>query len=667
MSKINILDKSVFNKIAAGEVVEKPASVVKELLDNAIDAGATKITVNVLEGGIKNITITDNGSGIEPDDFVKVFVPHATSKIKTSEDLEKIGTLGFRGEALASIASVSKVELTSKIANETYGRRCVVTGGKLSEIVEIGSDTGTTISVSELFYNVPARAKFLRKPKTEMSDITNLVERYILCNPKISFVYIADGKTIIQSMGTNLFDAIYVVYGKQATESIVFVDVENQNSKIRVSGYIGLPTFTKPNRTYQTLSVNGRYINSPLVSTCVANAYEHFLMKGQFPFYVLNLSIPHEKLDVNVHPNKMEVRFGNSNEIYGNVFGAVTKALYNCEKITTVTDTVLNFDKVSSGISFSNSQTENEAPKTVELFSKNNSGSTEKINDIKNINYKSEKPDNLTTSTLESVVKNSAREFAKTQKFLNANYQAKSFESGILSENLSPIKNKIAIKEQEQYMLKNASENSTNSKTKEFFNNSDIKFVGEIFATYLIVEKQDKVYFIDQHAGHERLLFDRLVKEVDNQNVTKQSLLVPYSITVNRQEFEFLDENLDKLKKLGFDIEQFGNSTYNVHSMPAILSGLDLNEFFNGILKDLSVFKNIKQSDLILQKLMQHSCKCAVRAGKILSSGEVNSLITQLKDENTQLQCPHGRPVIVELSKKDIEKWFKRIVWESKN
>ena len=657
MSKINILDESIYNKISAGEVVERPSSVVKELLDNAIDAKAKNIVIEIIDGGIKNITIKDDGTGIEPDDFDKVFISHATSKIKTEEDLAKIGTLGFRGEALASIASVSKVKLVSKVESETFARVCEVVGGKQSETLEIGGDTGTTISVSDLFFNVPARAKFLKKSKQEMTEITNLIERYILCNPEISFKYIADEKVIYQSTGTNLFDAIYVVYGNNATENITKVDFYNPNSEISVSGYIGLPTFSKPNRTYQTLSINKRYVNSSLISTCVYNAYEHYLMKGQFPFYVLNINIPVDKLDVNVHPTKMEVRFGNSNEIYGNVYNAVSSALYDVDKITTLSkDTINEYKEVIGGSSFNLHSTENTEqnsamqPKIVEIQNQNNqvisSNYTQKTTSLEN--DKQEQEANFETA------------------FISGLFNSKN--SSVLAESSSPIKSRLItneIKESvaraNQTMLKE-SEVQEKSKTEQFFETSSVKFIGQIFALYLIVEKDDKVYIIDEHAGHERLLFDRLVKQVDSQDVTKQHLLAPYVLNLNNQEYAFIEENLEKLEKLGFEIEPFGKNTFAINSIPSILVDLDVKKFFDGILRDISNFKSIKQSDLILERLMQHSCKCAVRAGKILSSGEVNSLIEQMKEEKMQLQCPHGRPVVVEITKTEVEKWFKRIV-----
>ena len=686
MAKINILDESIFNKISAGEVVERPASVVKELLDNSIDAKATNILVEIDDGGIKNITITDNGTGIEPDDFDKVFISHATSKIKTVDDLAKIGTLGFRGEALASIASVSKVELTSKVENETFARFCNVEGGKQSSAVEIGGDNGTKISVSDIFFNVPARAKFLKKPRQEMAEITNLVERYILCNPQISFKYIADGKVIYQSTGTNLLDAIYIVYGKSAVDGVTKVDFYNSNSEISINGYIGLPTFSKPNRTYQTLSINGRYVNSSLISTCVYNAYEHYLMKGQFPFYVLNINIPLDKLDVNVHPTKMEVRFGNSNEIYGNIYNAVSSALSDVDKITTLnTSLVSEFKEVTGGSSFSansvdhsSNHTENFSPKVIEIDNLNNSINFNKFQTelknsevkIENLETKNNVKNEIFDENLTKIAQKSSNDndFDKENAFLNSFFKHNS-NNMVLNENASPIMSKLITNHiknttqnsYEQTMLTAQNQNQK-TKTQEFFETTNVKFIGQIFSLYLIVQKDEKVYIIDEHAGHERLLYDRLIKEVDAQEVRKQHLLSPYILSLNNQEYMFLEENQKKLQNLGFDIEPFGKNTYSVNSVPAILIDLDIKRFFDGILKDLSNFKSIKQSDLVLEKLMQHSCKCAVRAGKILSAGEVNSLIEEMKEENMQLQCPHGRPVVVEITKTEVEKWFKRIV-----
>ena len=359
-------------------------------------------------------------------------------------------------------------------------------------------------------------------------------------------------------------------------------------------------------------------------------------MKGQFPFYVLNLEIPLEKLDVNVHPNKMEVRFNNSNEIYGNVYNAITNALYNCGKISTVNQSLTEYKIVSSGTSFGDTQKEQ---KTVDIVINNEV--------YKPINEKPNSGDNFLNSIIKSHVNKETGELRQDNSMMAKLINSQMKQSMLDKTNNVEI-NKIKIDEK--------------SKTEEFFDNADIKFVGEIFATYLIIQKQDKVYLIDEHAAHERLLFDRLVKQVDNQDVATQSLLVPFNIDLNQQEFDFIQNNIDSIKKLGFEIEQFGNLSFIINSIPSVLANIDLNKFFNNILSDLSVMKNLKQSDLILEKLMQHSCKSAVRAGKILSANEVNSLIAQIKQEKMQLQCPHGRPVIVELTKQEIEKWFKRIV-----
>ena len=620
MNKINILDSSVFNRIAAGEVVERPYSVLKELLDNSIDAKATEIVVNVIEGGIKQIQVIDNGTGIEFDDLPRVFLPHATSKIKTVEDLDKIGTLGFRGEALASIGAVAEVSVISKPAHQQNAGKVTISGGKLGEILQVGAVNGTNITVSNIFYNVPARAKFLKKPKQEASDITNLVARYILANPNIKIKYTLDEKEVYSSTGNGLYEAIYTIYGKSTIDQILKVDNKGYGN-ISVSGYIGMPTFSKPNRTYQTLIVNGRYVNNSMVSTCVYNAFEHYLMKGQFPFYVLNINMPLNSLDVNVHPNKMDVRFENSNAIYGVVYQSVIKALEeHSKKILEVNKKVYNFTPTtSSGVSFSELTPNNLEPVKISAES------------IKTAPIISEKK----VEFYEDISK-------KTDKLNQTN--------AILSN----MFNNIMQEESEQPVVIN--------KEQQSFFNTTLEFIGTLFETYLIVQVKNECYFIDQHAAHERILFDKLVKEINNNQLSIQSLLVPFVLSVNSIEKQFLDDNIQNFKKLGFEISEFGNMSYKVSTIPSILTGINLKNFFDNLLSDLSNFKNLKKSDLIVTKLMQHSCKTAVKAGDKLKELEVRALIDEIKDTDMQLQCPHGRPVIVKLTKKEIEKWFKRIV-----
>ena len=334
MSKINILDKEVYNKIAAGEVVEKPASVVKELIENSIDAGATNITIEIIDGGITKIKVIDNGCGIEKDDFDKVFLAHATSKVKTIDDLSNIGTLGFRGEALSSIASVSKVSMISKTEND-IGYTVKVIGGEMGEIQPAGATSGTCMTIEDLFFNIPARKKFLRKPKMEENEITNLVSRLIMANPNISIKYIADNKLVYQSYGTGLYDAIYSVYGKTIVDNIF--DFSFERGDFKFSGYLCKPTFSKSNRTYQTLIINGRYVINQTISTAIYKAYENFIMKGTFPFFVINLSIPLDKIDVNVHPNKLDVKFENNNELFGLVYTQVSDILFNINNTKSIT------------------------------------------------------------------------------------------------------------------------------------------------------------------------------------------------------------------------------------------------------------------------------------------------------------------------------------------
>lgn len=667
MNKINILDSSVFNRIAAGEVVERPFSVVKELLDNSIDAGATKIIIELKNGGIDEIKISDNGCGIEPDDFDRVFLPHSTSKICTVDDLDKIGTLGFRGEALASISAVSKVKLQSKTINNQLGREMLIEGGKTCYVTDIGFDNGTTITVNDIFFNVPARAKFLRKPRQETSDITNLIARYILANPNISFKYLTDEKEVYFSSGNGLEDAIFVVYGKDVLSSLIKVDYTS-TSNIKVSGYIGNTTFSKPNRTYQTLIINGRYVINSMVSLCVYNCYEHYLMKGQFPFFILNLNIPLDKLDVNVHPNKLDVRFSNNNEIYGVVYTACSESLNSSNSINEISKPVFSYNEAGSGISFSNKQFS--TPQVVIVGEDSNNGDTNQSEnkfdyyqnfdetlDTEKPNKSTENTDN--SSTMQSTMQTSETIGVDSPAKQNAGLNALDFFAS-LSGNNSSMKQGSTILNNVFDRVKD-SQNNIQLKQESIFHNN-IKFVGTLFDTYLLVQIENKVYIIDQHAGHERLLFDKLVKQMETNTLLKQYLLVPYIIHANPLEESFLNEHIEDFGKVGFEIEPFGNLCFKCSSIPAVLKDANLQNVFDGILSEISFYKNIKQTDMILSKLMQSACKHAVKAGDTLSEDSVNSLISQMQQNQMLLQCPHGRPVVVELTKSELEKWFRRIV-----
>ena len=666
MNKINILDSSIFNRIAAGEVVERPYSVLKELLDNSIDAKASEIEIRVYEGGTKQIQVADNGSGIEYDDLPRVFLPHATSKIKSVDDLDKIGTLGFRGEALASIGAVSEVEVISKTNSCDYGGKLSISGGKNQSIEQIGAKNGTKVTVSNLFFNIPARAKFLKKPRQEASEITNLVARYILANPNIKIRYFLDDTEVYSSTGNGLFEAIYSVYGKTTTENILPINYSS-SSGIKVSGYIGYPTFSKPNRTYQTLIVNGRYVQNSMVSLCVYNAFEHYLMKGQFPFYVININLPLDTVDVNVHPNKMDIRFENSNAIYGVVYQGIMNALNDHAKsVIEVNKKVYDYKMPASsgGVSFGDSNSNStQKIEPVEIkFNNSNLSNNESTHEIANdsANRDTESPnfvkfygtlakDNTKFSQSNAILSNVFEKVSSAEQFENN-------KSEQVSTNQNQMFSKIDVLEQEKNIFSNEKKQET------MFDSKSYHYVGTLFDTFVIVELDDDAFMIDQHAAHERLLYDKFRKQVNDREVSIQSLLVPYTFNVNNLEKQFIEDNLTNLSELGFDIAEFGSMTYKVSTIPSLLYGINLKTFFDEILAELSVFKQLKQADLIISKLMQHSCKTAIKAGDKLSQNEIECLINQMQDTNMQLQCPHGRPAVIKITKKEIEKWFKRIV-----
>ena len=652
MSVINILDKSVYNKIAAGEVVEKPASVVKELVENSIDAGATSISIEILDGGITYIKVSDNGKGIAYDDFDRVFLPHATSKVKTVDDLSKIGTLGFRGEALSSISSVSKVTMASKTAEDESGYQIKVTGGDLSEIVPIGATQGTYMMVEDLFYNIPARKKFLRKPKLEENDITNYISRLIMANPNISIKYSADNKVIYQSFGTGVFDAIYAVYGKNIVDNIA--EFSFTKGDFEFSGYLGKPTFSKPNRTYQTLIVNGRYVINQTISTAVYKAYENFLMKGNFPFYVIYLNIPLDKIDVNVHPNKLDVKFEDSNQLFGIVYNGIIDFLYNLNNTKSISlydEEEIEVDKSKLQVLQELKKQLNTESNTTTEETKNNNVVVEEVELSKSVEYEINKEDREKNEFIENVEKSNANvETVEkiipffTEKTLDFKIQSSSQD--IIEERELPA---TFIKEEVE-------------KISLIDSNANIKIIGTIFDTYILIEKDGKLIVIDQHAGHERLLFDKFTNELNNKEVAIQPLLVPYILETNYQENLFIKDNLDNIKDLGFEIEDFGDNSYKINTVPMLFRDVNVNEFFDNILADLDNKIIVSKDQTIREYLAKSACKAAVKGNDVLTENEIKTLVIELHKPNQVLLCPHGRPIFIEFTQKEIEKWFKRIV-----
>lgn len=667
---INVLEPKVYNLIAAGEVVERPSSIVKELVENSIDAKSSAITVEIVGGGIKCIRVTDNGCGIAMEDLPKAFMPHATSKIKTADDLVAIHTLGFRGEALASIGAVAEVTITSKPTDaETAGTISAV-GGVVSAPEVASASNGTTICSENLFFNLPARAKFLKKERTEEAEITNLMERFILCNPCLAFKYVADGKVVYQSTGKGIQDAMYCVYGKGAVEGTMYVEKDFDDMKIY--GYIGKPTFTKPNRSYQTIALNHRYVINSTIASAIHNAYGEYLMKRQFPFYVLYIDMDFSKVDVNVHPNKLDVRFEESGKIYYKIFETINRALNGATYFASATDNLIKpqikkteilpedegGDKV---IELASDAQPSEAKPTI--LSENNSFDVQAVPINPTITNLYTAADNSASAEQSeelspevNAVKPEELEQKRRQLFDSLKYlhqESDAFRSNInvgstLLKNLETVAGKPVTED---------------DLTQGSFTATEVpRIVGTIFNTYIILEHQNKMFMLDQHAGHERLLFDKFSKEFNEGKIATQQLLVPYLLNTNTLEAEFLRENLQNLQALGFMVEEFGKESFRVTEVPFALAELNLKDFFDQILGDIKVLRQQKTLDFIRHRIATHACKSAVKGGDELSTDEIHALLAEFDKHKTVLLCPHGRPIITIIERSEIEKWFRRIV-----
>ena len=664
MPEIKLLDSSIYNRIAAGEVVERPASIVKELVENSIDAGANKIDVEITGGGIDNIIVSDNGCGIGAKELKLAFLPHATSKIKSADDLDSIGTLGFRGEALSSIAAVSKVKLVSKTVGSDSAGFIELEGGEVRNMGEVGAPKGTRVEVTNLFYNVPARHKFLKKPKQEESEITTIISRLILANPRIAFNYIVEGKRVFQSSGKSQEDAIIAVYSATTMQSIV--PLSGSSAGLKLSGFVGKPSFAKPNRTYQTLVINGRYVVNYAVSAAVGKAYANFLMKSQFAFYVLYLDIPFDEVDVNVHPNKLEVRFEDGQKIFGLVMNAVETALLDCTKSSVIEineKTRPSSDKDNQALATSSSLAENLREDTG--IDNANSG----VSVTQNLGGINTNAGAISQGVSEQLVQ-STQIFEAVQRPSSSPQFSQGGGDYKIRSN-SPIINEIILEKreaiaQEDLRLKVSAEAQQKSMFDSKISVQDFKInvrvVGKIYNTYLIIEYANSVYMIDQHAAHERVLYDIFIAEVTTKKVSAQGLLVPYILNVNHSEAQFLADNSSMLKDLGFEIDEFGYLSFKVSSVPTTLVGLDIGAFFNTLLADLVKDLMLTSRDILKDRIAQCACKAAVKGGMDLEESEIVALLNRIKETQMVLQCPHGRPIIVELTRNQIDKWFKRVL-----
>lgn len=664
MAKINILDASVYNLIAAGEVVERPASVIKELIENSIDAGAKNIEVEIKDGGTTFMQVSDDGSGIDESDLKSAFLPHSTSKIKDAGDLESIMTLGFRGEALASIASVAKVNLTSKTRSAEVGSSISVEGGRFGEVCKIGCNDGTTITVKDLFFCVPARAKFLKKNKTEEQEITNIITRTILAHPDINITYIVDGKKTLSSIGKTEKEAMFSVYGKEAVTETIEVSASREGTEVH--GFVGRPTFSKSNRTYQTLIINGRYVINLTVQTAVANAYGDFLMKRQYPFFILYLNLPADEVDVNVHPNKLDVKFLKPSLIYSVVFEAVSRGLNGMDYVKAIdSETNANIPKIpaSKPAATIDKMGVNLNPFSSD-FSKMTSDEKDKISDtiIDSMLISSNSDgvrDNfgLGSQLLERINEKVVDTIVEETKSKDYGSNETQFEDYV-SQNSEP-------KQLLGFNYLNVPSNEQPKKVvakQQDFAEDEMKYIGKLFNTYLVIEWGNNVYLIDQHAAHERIRYEKLKAEYESGDIVIQPMLIPFVLTLNAEDSQIIASNIDAIKSVGFDIDEFGDRSYKISSVPAIVSDIDFNKFFAMFLAEKLNKSKLTEAELVKDSLMQMACKSAVKGGDDLSRDEINKLLYEMSSKNLTLFCPHGRPVVVRITKTEIEKWFKRIV-----
>ncbi|MDR2265982.1 MAG: DNA mismatch repair endonuclease MutL [Christensenellaceae bacterium] len=685
--KINILDSSVYNLISAGEVVENPTSVVKEVVENSIDAGATSVTVKIENGGIKFIEITDNGFGIPKEEIHKTILPHATGKLETAEDLSSISTLGFRGEALASISAISDYEIVSKFVDDEYGTRLTSIAGKIIKS-DCAANQGTIVRVSNLFHNTPARYKFLKKPQYETAAVTALISQLILSNPNVAFKYYADNKLMYASSGTGLESAIISVYGEEAFAKFLTI-IDTNDSYMKVTGYIGKPEFVKGNRTNQTIIINGRVITDQSMSATVLNAYGERIMKHNFPIFVLNIVMPFDEVDINVHPNKKEVRFANARRVYASVYRSVFDTLdyfetgvTNIHLGSSLPDGVLgNANGLNASWAQRSSECATNATNNRNVLIKYSSPPSkhrmgERIPDFEVINPKlnleiredlANKKSNLETNeqTLDQKLDLEIVRDADTKAISEINentvVQIKDdIHSG--QENMDyydPI-----IHSGQPLFENNNSENYTHSGQScvEFDSNTkNYTVIGQIFSTYLIIEVNEKMYIIDQHAVHERLLYNELKMNVDKRSNLSQPLLVPYLHHGDRMEISRLVELIPELNEIGFDIEEFGGDSIKVNAVPNSIGTIRLENFMCDVASQY-LAKNISNSSIIRDSLMLTACKAAIKGGCVLSKPQIEQIVETFLIKGIPLTCPHGRPTYITYTKAELEKLFRRRV-----
>ena len=679
MPHIHVLDQITIDKIAAGEVIERPASIVKELVENAIDAGATSVKIEIKDGGISFIRITDNGCGIPQDEVQRAFLRHSTSKIETVEDLSHIASLGFRGEALSSIAAVTRTELITKTADAEFGTRYVIEGGKEVSLEDTGAPNGTTFLVHQLFYNVPARRKFLKTPMTEAGHVQDLLMHLALSHPEVAFQFLNNGQEKLRTSGNEkLKDVIYNVYGRDVAANLIEIDYEKNG--IHITGFLGKPIITRGNRNFENFFVNGRYVKSAMISKSVEDAYRDFVMQHKFPFAVLHFHLSGENVDINVHPTKMELRFSRQQEVYNTVFEAVHRTLLEPELIQKA-------EVPDPGSPFLlRPRKENEKVTAAELIKE--SKETVK-DDVQDEDYFIRK---MKERVLSYHNRSSSAEVADRKEIFRADeqkdkiaehvkYAVEAADKTVAPETAAAVQKPEPVAETQTVATSadttpdcEATDAKPDLETgtqmdlfEENFLKRDIraeyKLIGQVFDTYWLVEFKDNLYIIDQHAAHERVLYERTLREMKSREFTSQYLSPPIILSLSMQEAQLLNENMDRFSRIGFEIEPFGGEEYAVRAVPDNLFSIAKKELLMEMIDDLTEGLSTSMTpELIDEKVASLSCKAAVKGNNRLSAQEVDKLISELLTLDNPYHCPHGRPTIIAMTKRDLEKKFKRIV-----
>lgn len=638
MPNIQVLDQITIDKIAAGEVIERPASIVKELVENAIDAKATSVTVEIREGGISFIRITDNGCGIPKEEVSLAFLRHSTSKIRSEKDLATVTSLGFRGEALSSIAAISQVEVITKTKESDFGVKYTIEGGAEKSLEEIGAPEGTTFLVNQIFYNTPARRKFLKTPMTEASHVNELMIRLALSHPEVSIQFINNGQSKFHTSGNgNVKDVIYHVFGRDIANNLLEINYSEEN--LRVSGYIGKPMISRGNRNYENYYINGRYVKSNIIAKAIEDGYKDFTMQHRYPFTVLHFWIDGNEIDVNVHPTKMELRFSHQQEVYNFAYRVVKKTLMEPELIPRV-----------------------ELPKTVVEKSIVEKKLPEKHDEAYFMKKMKERVASYHRQTSQAEVKDT-KELHRGNMQIDRIKEAVTYNKNKVreEESVSTIVEtpKLDLREKQKIEQLNFFDEKLLSKKAS----QEYTVIGQLFDTYWLVEFKDQLYIIDQHAAHERVLYEKTLHGMKNRTFTSQYLSPPIILNLSMQEKNLLTEHMELFTKIGFEIEDFGGDAFAVRAVPDNLFSIAKKELLMEMLDQLSdEITSAEAPDLIGEKIASMSCKAAVKGNTKLSSAEVNTLIGELLELENPYHCPHGRPTIIAMTKRELEKKFKRIV-----